>query len=271
MRVDTMSAWIDQSHIVLPGFLDQPLCDRMRAICDRIYGQWQQENPPGFSTNMAFLTDQRYFTKTRSGLIDLLNLIGGRAVTDPLAEIAGEPVRFHNTQYFAEQVSAASPYIGAGAWHRDTQFEAPDLALEKKRRTQTQSAHFRIAFEDDDNLEIVPGSGCRWDTDEELAIRRPPDTGVWERTPQTTSNDMPGAHRIVLNAGDAAIFDAWSIHRGHYHMAPVRRTLDVIYAWGPKTDWAAPASFWFQRPDILKELSPDAGDFFATQNETASH
>ncbi|MEM8648640.1 MAG: hypothetical protein AAGF86_20185, partial [Pseudomonadota bacterium] len=95
-----------------------------------------------------------------------------------------------------------------------------------------QGLHFRIAFQDDDNLEIVPGSGTRWDTAEELAIRRPANTDVWARTPTTTSDAMPNAQRISLKQGDAAIFHAWSIHRGHYAAQPIRRTLDVIYSWG---------------------------------------
>lgn len=257
-----MTAWQEQSYVLLPGFLSAADCRKYRSICDSVYAQWLQANPPGHTTNIAFLTDEHYFAENQSDLIALLNLIGGHSVTELLEQIAGEPVRFHNTQYFIEQVSDASPYGGAGPWHRDTQFEAPDLAQERARMFHMQSAHFRVAFEDDDHLEIVPGSGARWDTDEELALRRPPNTDVWARTPQTTSSVMPGARRIGLKAGDAVIFDAWSIHRGHYHITPVRRTLDVIYGWGPISEWAIPTQSCFGNTDLIAALSPDARAFF---------
>ncbi len=261
--VAAMSAsWNSEDYAILPGFLDADACRHYRAICDRIYEQWCQAHPPGYTTNIAFLTDEAYFQRDKSGVTDLLNLIGGRAVIALLETLVGAPVRFHNTQYFTEQRSGASPYLGAGNWHRDTQFEAPDLALEQRRLAGTQSAHFRIAFEDDDCLEIVPGSAGRWDTPEELAIRRPPDTDVWARTPQTTSDTMPGARRLALKAGDAVIFHAWSIHRGHYATTPVRRSLDVIYAWGPIADWAIPTPSCFQNHGILQKLHPDARQYF---------
>ncbi len=257
-----MSAWAEQSYILLPRFLSAAECTTYRSICDSVYAQWLRANPPGHTTNIAYLTDEHYFAENQSDLIALLNLIGGRRVTGPLEQIAGEPVRFHNTQYFVEQVSDESPYLGAGPWHRDTQFEAPDLAEERARMAGMQSAHFRVAFEDDDHLEIVPGSGSRWDTDEELALRRPPNTDVWARTPETTSSAMPGARRIALKAGDAVMFDAWSIHRGRYHATPVRRTLDVIYSWGPFPDWTVPTQSCFGNASLFAALSPDAKTFF---------
>jgi len=79
----------------------------------------------------------------------------------------------------------------------------------------------RVAFEDDDRVEIVPASHARWDTDEAFRLRKGSDRA---------SNRMPGAERIVLRAGDACAFHAWSIHRATYRRAPIRRTLDLLYA-----------------------------------------
>lgn len=57
-------------------------------------------------------------------------------------------------------------------WHRDSQFGQPDPELECRRILTTTSVHVRVALEDDDRLEIVPGSHRRWDTPEELQIRK---------------------------------------------------------------------------------------------------
>jgi hypothetical protein len=85
----------------------------------------------------------------------------------------------------------------------------------------TSSVHVRVAFENDDRLEIVPASHARWDTDEEFRLRKGSDRA---------SDRMPGAERITLRAGDACLFHAWSIHRATYRRAPIRRTLDLLYA-----------------------------------------
>jgi len=70
-------------------------------------------------------------------------------------------------------------------------------------------------------LEVVPGSHARWDSQEELCIRKGSDRAT---------DKMPNAFRVVLKAGDACLFHAWSIHRATYRRAPVRRTLDLLYA-----------------------------------------
>ncbi|MEO8900663.1 MAG: phytanoyl-CoA dioxygenase family protein [Polyangiaceae bacterium] len=108
-----------------------------------------------------------------------------------------------------------------GDWHRDSQFVHADPELERKLVASSCSVHFRVAFEDDDRLEVVPASHARWDSAEEFRIRR---------GGQRASNEMPGAVRVSLRAGDACLFHAWSIHRATYRQAPTRRTLDLLYA-----------------------------------------
>jgi hypothetical protein len=107
-----------------------------------------------------------------------------------------------------------------GDWHRDSQFSGPDPELERELIASTCSVHVRVALEDDDRLEIVPSSHSRWDTAEELRVRK----GRNRATDQ-----MPHAARVSLEAGDACLFHAWSIHRATYRCAPIRRTLDLLY------------------------------------------
>jgi ectoine hydroxylase-related dioxygenase (phytanoyl-CoA dioxygenase family) len=124
-----------------------------------------------------------------------------------------------NTDYYHEQTKSDWD----GDWHRDSQFGQPDPAIERTRILTTTAVHVRVALEDDDRLEIVPGSHERWDTPEELHVRK---------GSKRAASAMTGATRIALGAGDACIFHAWSIHRGTYRRSPLRRTLDSLYAFG---------------------------------------
>jgi hypothetical protein len=108
-----------------------------------------------------------------------------------------------------------------GDWHRDSQFGQPDPDAERNAISTTTTVHVRVALENDDRLEIVPGSHARWDTPEELRIRK----GASRATAE-----MPNAVRIGLRAGDGCFFHAWSIHRATYRREPLRRTLDAVYA-----------------------------------------
>lgn len=132
---------------------------------------------------------------------------------------AGEPdlPRLRDVHYYHEPTRRDWD----GDWHRDSQFGRSDPDAERAIVETTTQVHFRVALEPDDRLEIVPGSHARWDTPDELRLRR----GAHRNGP-----DMPGAVRVVLEAGDACVFHAWSVHRATYRRTPVRRTLDAIYA-----------------------------------------
>ena len=60
------------------------------------------------------------------------------------------------------------------------------------------------------HFEYVRGSHNRWDTLEELLVRK----GGRARE-NRFSDDMPGAERDLLMPGDALVFCPWVIHRGH--------------------------------------------------------
>jgi len=109
---------------------------------------------------MAYLTEPNYFNKNSSWLIELLEFIADRKIIEILEFISGEKLLFHNTQYFFNPVDKS----WKGIWHRDTQFLAPEVELEKQRIKHNTGVHFRVAFLADDYLEYVPGSEKRWDT-----------------------------------------------------------------------------------------------------------
>ena len=116
--------------------------------------------------------------------------------------------------------------------------------------------HLHIALVADDSLSYLPGSHRRRDLPEERRIRRADD-------PDTRSNGtMPGAEVVRLGAGDAALFNAWGIHRGRYDPARPRRTLDILYQTGDMCREAPPPPTCFEDRSVMSGLSPDARSFF---------
>lgn len=257
----TKELWEANGFVVLPQLFSAERVRELRAVCDDVLAQWLEESNAGFdaanSTNMAYLTESRYFTKHPAGLRLLLDAITDEKILDPLAKILdGEPL-FHNTQYFFNPATETR----AGDWHRDQQFDAPDEATERARMNGHTGVHVHIAFLPDDNLEFITGTHKRWDTPEERRIRKGLD-GC-----EKNSDAMPGARRLALEAGDAVIFSAWGIHRGRYDASTLRRTFDIIYG-DNACEWNTPPPTCFLQPGLLDHLDERSRRFFQRFVET---
>ncbi|MDQ3586474.1 MAG: phytanoyl-CoA dioxygenase family protein [Acidobacteriota bacterium] len=249
--------WDERGFVVVPRLLDAARVAALRALCDRVWQQWLVSAPDqpraANATNMAFLTEPCYFVEHRSQLTSLLSFIAADQILDLLTQLGIDEPLFHNTQFFFEPRDETR----AGDWHRDQQFGAPDEATEQRRMQQHTGIHLHVALVPDDHLEIVPGTHARWDTPEELSIRK----GLHGQRPD--SPHMPGAVRISLDAGDAVFFSAWSIHRGRYVAGQTRRTFDAIY--GAPSEfpaWYTPPPTCFLEPHALDDLAPRARAFF---------
>ncbi|HZH90508.1 MAG TPA: phytanoyl-CoA dioxygenase family protein [Pyrinomonadaceae bacterium] len=259
------AAWEENGFVVIPRLFDAPRIRELQVICDDVLAQWIEESPASHdaanSTNMAFLTEPRYFIKHPERLRLMLETITDEKIFKALAEIIdGEPL-FHNTQYFFNPATATR----AGDWHRDQQFDAPDEETERARMLTHTGVHVHIAFLPDDNLEFVPGTHARWDTPVELEIRR----GFDGRS--KNSDAMPGARRLALRPGDAAFFSAWGIHRGRYDARTPRRTFDIIYASENPCDWYTPPPTCFLQPGLLDRFDERSRRFFQRFIEAYRH
>lgn len=73
-----------------------------------------------------------------------------------------------------------------------------------------QMMQIQCALLPSQHFEYVRGSHNRWDTPQELLVRK-----GGEAREHRFSDDMPGAERDLLNPGDALVFCPWVIHRGH--------------------------------------------------------
>lgn len=242
--------WNNSGLVVIAGFLDRWEIADLKRICDYVLQQAIAEAPDrANASNIAFLTEPRYFHSREADLLRLLEFIADQRIVTLLTHLAGGPPLFHNTQYFYNPASMSWD----GDWHRDTQFLAPEVALEQERMKQHTGVHFRVALVADSQLEYVPGSERRWDLPDELDIRK---------GPQPNRSDMPHRRTIALGAGDACLFHAWGIHRGTYRADVPRRTLDIIYGWGGTSDYCPPPPMSFTRRELLARLSPGARNFF---------
>jgi hypothetical protein len=222
-------------YFVVPAFLNPTELGELRRACDIALDRARADSTENGHTTpkIGVFTEPSYFSHQPGALHRLTNFVGSARVCALLEDLApeGEDGTPHvkNTDYYHEQTKRDWD----GDWHRDSQFGQPDPELECRRILTTTSVHVRVALVDDDRLEIVPGSHGRWDTPEELQIRK---------GSNRESSAMPRATRIALEAGDACIFHAWSIHRATYQRAPLRRTLDSLYAFGglPVQRWTVP-------------------------------
>ena len=211
------------SFVVLPDFLEPRERASVRRACDAV-----------LESSRANCAETSHTTPRISLLTQASSLEHGPALLAPILALAADTrvcalldavrlgdeaaaPQLKDAHYYHEQTKRDWD----GDWHRDSQFARADPDLERQLISRSWSLHVRVALEDDDRLEIVPASHTRWDTDEELRIRR----GAYR-----ASNEMPNAQRISLRAGDACLFHAWSIHRATYRRAPIRRTLDLLYA-----------------------------------------
>src|SRR4051812_20569668 len=208
--------------VVLPQFLESRERTAIRQACDTAL-EWSRTNCAETShttPRISLFTQASSFERGATLLAPIMALASSPRVCALIDAIGASDHRgtpqLKDAHYYHEQTKRDWD----GDWHRDSQFFRGDLDLERQLITSSWSAHFRVAFEDDDRLEVVPASHDRWDTDEELRLRR----GA-----HRADDAMPNAARISLRAGDACLFHAWSIHRATYRRAPIRRTLDLLY------------------------------------------
>lgn len=246
-------AWERDGFCMLPEFLSQGDCDVYRRLCDSVLRQARAADPRlADGTNIAWLTQPRYWQHDRQGLTRLLELIAAPKATGLIRSLTGETPLFNNTQYFAEPLTKA----WLGLWHRDCQFLAADEAGEQAIMDRFTGIHLHIALIADDSLAYVPGSHRRKDRPEERRVRRAADPGM------RSNGTIPGAETVRLDAGDAVLFNAWGLHRGRYDPARHRRTLDILYQTGDLCREVPPPPTCFDDPTLMAGLPPDVQAFF---------
>lgn len=264
MKTNLREQWETTGYAVVPVIFDAKRTAKLLTICDAILNQWRTENPetgkPGGASDatvMRHLNHPGYFTTSTEGLGELMDAVAHPQVLNIARTILGEEPLFRCTSFFFNPLENGRD----GNWHRDSQFGTPDENKEKAILAQLSqsgdSIQMQIPLVPSDDVEVVPGSHLRWDTPAEFAIRKG-DGGQHNR-----SNHMPGALRLALNPGDAALFNPYGIHRGRYHADRLRRTLMLTYTKSsvPCQDYFSNQP-WFLTDGYLDGLQPTKRAFF---------
>lgn len=211
------------SFVVIPQFVHQHERVELRQAADTTlaWSRSQCSETSHTTPRISLLTQANAFQQGVVALGPILAFASCARVCALLQAVGGSAPtntpQLKDAHYYHEQTKRDWD----GDWHRDSQFTHADPEFERQLVANTCSLHVRVALEDDDRLEVVPGSHARWDSDDELRIRR---------GSNRATNHMPNAVRVTLEAGDACLFHAWSIHRATYRRAPIRRTLDLLFA-----------------------------------------
>ena len=256
--------WEEEGYVVVRGLFNPNRTALLRDICFDILKQWRVCNPekgePGGgpeSTVMRHLNHSGYFGDNRAGFVALMQAVADEGVLNLVRIILqGEPLFRCTSLFFNPQENGRD-----GHWHRDTQFrsETDDEEREKilSRQGFGAGVQLQVALVESDDVEVVPRSHLRWDTDDEYEIRKA-DEGK-----NNKSNDMPNALRVSLEPGDAVGFNAAGLHRGRYHTDKVRHTLMLTYTRAdvPVRDYFSHQP-WFLEPGYLDGLDDQVRHFF---------
>lgn len=264
MSDNLLQQWQTEGYIVVRNVFDGARTAQLRTICDDILAQWRACSPetgePGGKPDahvMRHLNHPGYFAAHPARRVDLLEAAGDARVLEIVRTILQDEPLFRCTSYFFEPLAGGRD----GDWHRDSQFTKPDDADEQvmiaDAGTISRSVQMQIALAPSDDIEYVPRSHLRWDTPEEYQIRK---ADGWKHN---QSNEMPGAVRLSLDPGDAALFNPMGLHRGRYHEEKLRRTLMLTYtSSASKTSDYFSHQPWFLERGYLDGLQPATRRFY---------
>jgi hypothetical protein len=260
--------WQRDGAICIPGLLKPESLPKLRQMAEWCLSNWRLCNPetgePGDSQgrNIFHINNPIYFESRPELLRVLLETVALPQILKLVGEIIeGSPI-FRHTTLFMNPIEKDVD----GSWHRDSQFltqtdEEEKRLIESARTTLFRSVQVQIALVPNDDVEVVPRSHFRWDTEEEYRIRK-------QNNFQNSQSDaMPGARRVALEPGDALFFSSFGLHRGRYHVDKYRRTLMLTYGRAegepdiPKLEYFTYQP-WFLEAEYLDGMPAEARSFF---------
>lgn len=209
-----------QGYLLVRSLFSQTQIAELKAIVERIYRAWLAENRAlmiaNRLVNMYGLTDTRYFLGEPEQRLALFDWIAQPCLALWLESLFGDTLYFHNTQlFFNPHDPGQAPY-----WHRDLQYSDVDDSTQRAEQGRLLALHVRVPLIAERGVALVPGSHCRWDSELERNVR-------FETNGYRQGDDLPGSLLIGLEPGDALLFDAQMLHRGHYRDNAERLAFDI--------------------------------------------
>jgi hypothetical protein len=220
---ERLQAWRRDGFFIARGHVRPEVARELEDICDGVLAQARVGSrvQGHTTTHVGNLLAPEYFVQWPEARDRLADYASSRDVVTLVQGLGGAgegTLNLRDTQYFHEPSARDSE----GAWHRDGDMPGrDDLEPVASRPTLVR---FRVAFAPDDHLEYVPGSHARSDTPEERMVLRGSARG----------GPLPRSTRIALEPGDVCVFNTWGIHRARYRHERVRRTLDLLFGFGPR-------------------------------------
>ena len=226
-------AWEQDGFFIARGLIRPQRARELSDACDHVLQQVRAASSAQghLGTHVSDLLAPEYFVERPEARMRLADYMSSREVVTIIHDLgrAGEGLlNVRDAQYFHEP----STRDYDGAWHRDGDGAAPPVDAVPSRPTLLR---FRVAFAHDDHLEYVPGSHARPDTPEERSVLK----GAVRNTKLAS-----GPVRIELQPGDACVFNTWGIHRARYRRDRIRRTLDLLFGFGPRKPVVFGARLW---------------------------
>jgi hypothetical protein len=221
-EIERRRAWVRDGFFVVRRQVRPERVRELSEACDHVLQQVRSASSTQghLTTHVSGLLAPDYFVERPKALSRLSAYMSSRDVLT-LIQGLGRPgeglPNLRDTQYFHEPSSRDYD----GAWHRDGDGPIPSDA----GTARPTLLRFRIAFAFDDHLEYVPGSHLRLDTPDERSLLK----GRGRNAPLAA-----GSTRIELEPGDVCVFDTWGIHRARYRCDRIRRTLDLLFGFGPR-------------------------------------
>ena len=203
-------------YIIVKNFLNAAEVAKTSEVVDKFHSLWTKANQNFYqekAVNSAYLTSKEYLSDRDRNI--LFELISSNSIKEVLSSLPFSKPAFMNTQLFFNPVNNEQKNY----WHRDPQYH---LTVEQQKHALqgAEVIHFRLAFENEPGIELVPGTHRRWDTDEELNIRL-------EKAGHKNHQSISTGVSIPLNKGDLLVFSANMIHRGLY--GGNRKALDILF------------------------------------------
>ena len=127
-------------------------------------------------------------------------------------------------------------------WHRDAREILDDDEWNAVRDDGQTGNQVNCALYEDTCTWIVPGSAARDDRAAETLVGRAPNldgqgSAARERACSDYCRSMPGAERLLLEAGDYAIYRPWAWHLGNYLPSKKRATIQDSIATPAAWQW----------------------------------
>jgi len=259
--------FLEEGYIVIPKLFNERETAELRSaaefIRDSLYEDFDRRNPGKDTIVFRHLNNPVWSKDKPEYCRRIMELAADPRCLGPVEQIFEGPSLFRTTSLMVPPRCKSMD----GNWHRDWQFslspeKEKELVLRLRTKRIVSGVQFQIALIDNDDLEYIPYSAGRYDTEEEFYVRI---ADNWSHA----TDPLPNSIRFRLKAGDAVLINATGLHRGRYHTDIPRLTILLTYT--PKNmpyyDYLVDQPFCLQ-PGYLDSLSLRAKAYFTEFIET---